>query len=84
MRRRKEKDLDELGIISLDWIDKIKKFLPGVIVQMIDITNTVNVTEIDLAKICEPIKKEILKINMNYQQTHQFIIIKNLNRVYGL
>ena len=84
MRRRKEKDLDELGIISLDWIDKIKKFLPGVIVQMIDITNSVNVTEIDLAKICEPIKKEILKINMNYQKTHQFIIIKNLNRVYGL
>ena len=84
MRRRKEKDFDELGIISLNWISKMQKFHPGVIVQMIDITDSVNVTEIDLAKICEPIKKEILKINMNYQQTHQFIIIKNLNRVYGL
>ena len=84
MRRRKEKDLDEFGIISLNWIEKMQKFLPGVIVQMIDITDSVNVTEIDMAKIYEPIKKEILKINMNYQQTHQFIIIKNLNKVYGL
>lgn len=84
IRRRKEKNFDELGMISSNWIEKVQEYLPAVIVQMIDITDVVNMTSVELNKICEPIIKEILTIKNTYQSSNQFIIIKNLNKVYGL
>ena len=84
-KRRKEKDFDELGMISLKWLEKIQELIPGVIAQMLDITDlVVNSPNLDINKIAETIIKEILKIKTVYQSSNQIIIIKNLKRLYGI
>ena len=84
IKRRKEKNYDEIGMISNKWIEKVADLIPGVIIQMMDITDLITNTSIDTDKICETVIKEILKIKNNYQSSNQFIIIKNLKRFYGL
>ena len=84
IKRRKEKNFDELGMISINWIQKIQENLPGVIIQMIEITELVNTPTAENNKISETVIKEILKIKNNYQSSNQFIIIKNLKRDSGL
>ena len=84
IKRRKEKNFDELGMISINWVQKTQERLPGVIIQMIEITDLVNTATADNSKIPETVMKEILKIKNNYQSSNQFIIIKNLKRDSGL
>ena len=82
IKRRKEKNFEEIGMISADWIEKMKDLLPGVIMQMMDITELTSVIPVDMNKIIEIIIKEIKKIKTNYQSSSQFIIIKNLKKIY--
>ena len=84
IKRRKEKDISELGMISLNWIEKIQ-MIPAVIIQMIDITEITNVPPpIDVNKIFETIIREISKIKSTYITSNQFIIVKNLRKLYQL
>ena len=84
IKRRKEKNFEEIGMISADWIEKMKDLLPGVIMQMMDITELTSVIPVDMNKIIEIIIKEIKQIKTSYQSSSQFIIIKNLKKIYGL
>ena len=84
LKIRNEKNYEELGMISTNWIEKVQKSLLGLIIQMIDITDTVNNATGDINKIGETILKEISKIKNIYQNTNQFMIIKNFKKSYGL
>ena len=84
IKRRKDKDYDELGMISISWIEKVQESLPAVIIQMIDITDMTSAPPpIDVNKIFDTIIKEISKIKSSYHSSNQFIIIKNLKKLHG-
>jgi hypothetical protein len=84
IKKRKEKDYGELGMISLNWIEKMQIYLPAVIIQMIDLTELTNAAPpIDTNKIYETLRKEISKIKGSYLTSNQFIIIKNLKKISG-
>ena len=84
IRIRKEKNFEELGMISMNWIEKIQEYLIGLIIQMIDITDIVNNSIGDNNKIGETVIKEISKIKNFYQSSNQLILIKNFKKYYGL
>ena len=84
---KKSKDInsDELGMISLTWLEKYQNLTPGLIIQAFDITDyIINTQNIDLNQICEPIIKNINSIKNIYQQSNQLIIIKSFKAVAGV
>ena len=84
---KKEKNInsDELGMISLTWLEKYQNLIPGLIIQAFDITDyIINAQNIDLNQICEPIIKNINSIKNIYQQSNQLIIIKSFKAVAGV
>ena len=84
---KKSKDInsDELGMISLTWLEKYQNLIPGLIIQAFDITDyIINAQNIDLNQICEPIIKNINSIKNIYQQSNQLIIIKSFKAVAGV
>ncbi len=84
IKKRKEKDYGELGMISLNWIEKMQVYIPAVVIQMIDLTELTNATPpIDTNKIYKTLRKEISKIKGSYLTSNQFIIIKNLKKLSG-
>ena len=84
IKRRKEKSFDDLGMISLNWMEKIQESFPGVIVQMMDITELVNSSMSDFNKVDETVIKDILRIKNIYISSSQVIIIKNLKKSSSL
>ena len=84
IKMRKEKNYEELGMISLNWIEKVQKLLIGLIIQMIDISDISSTSTGDMNKIIEILLKEISKIKNIYQYSNQFIIIKNFKKYYGV
>ena len=84
LKRRKDKNYDELGMISLNWIEKIQYHLPGLIIQIIDITDSINIQNIDINAICEPIIKNIQIIKNDYPTSNQIMIIKCFKKAPGL
>ena len=52
---------------------------------MIDITDLIiDIQNIDINQVCEPIIKNIQLIKNSYPQSSQIIIIKNFKRITGL
>ena len=84
LKRRKDKNYDELGMISLNWIEKIQYHLPGLIIQIIDVTDSINIQNIDINAICEPIIKNIQIIKNDYPSSNQIMIIKCFKKAPGL
>ena len=85
LKRIKDSNYDEIGMISLTWLEKFEYFLPGLIIQMTDITDLItDIQNININQICEPIIKNINLIKSVYPQSYQLIIIKNFKRVSGL
>ena len=66
IKKRKEKDYGELGMISLSWIEKMQVYVPAVIIQMIDLTELTNAAPpIDTNKIYETLRKEYDNLKKN-------------------
>ena len=84
IKRRKEKSYDELGMISLNWVEKIKEYLPGVIIRMMDIDELINNSPLDINKVDETAVRDILRIKNIYLSSNQVIIIKNFKKLYNL
>ena len=85
LKKIKDSKYDEIGMISLKWMEKFEFSLPGLIIQMLDITDSItDFQNINLNQICEPIIKNINLIRNAYPQSYQIIIIKNFKRVSGL
>ena len=85
LKRIKESNYDELGMVSLNLIEKFQYIIPGLIIQMIDITDLIiDIQNIDINQVCEPIIKNIQLIKNSYPQSSQIIIIKNFKRITGL
>ena len=85
IKKAKDINSDELGMISLTWLEKYQNLIPGLIIQAFDITDyIINAQNIDLNQICEPIIKNINSIKNIYQQSNQLIIIKSFKAVAGV
>ena len=85
LKRIKESNSDELGMIALNWLEKFQYLTPGLIIQMFDITDSIiDVQNVDINQISEPIIKNIQLIKNGYQQSNQLILIKNFKKVPGL
>ena len=41
LKRIKESNSDELGMIALNWLEKFQYLTPGLIIQMFDITDSI-------------------------------------------
>ena len=76
---------DEIGMISLTWLEKYRNSIPGLIIQAFDITDyIINKQNVDINQICEPIIKNINSIKNAYQQSNQLIFIKEFKAVPGI
>ena len=85
IKKAKDINSDEIGMISLTWLEKYQYLMPGLIIQAFDITDyIINAQNIDLNQICEPIIKNINSIKNIYQQSNQLIIIKSFKAVAGV
>ena len=85
LKRIKDTNYDELGMISINWMEKFQNSIPGLIIQMIDITNSIIDTQnVDINPICETIIKNIQLIRSAYHGSNQLIIIQNYKKVNGL
>ena len=79
----KKKISGELGLISQSWLDKMQEFLPGLIIQMIDISQY-TAKSLSAETISEKILKEMSVIKNIYLSSHIIIIIRNTNKIFGL
>ena len=85
IKRMKESNYNELGMISIDWLEKIFQINPSLIIQMIDITDLItDVQNINVNQICKPIIEDIYFIKKYYKDSNQLLIIKNFKNVNGL
>ena len=69
----------KLGLLSYDWIKKYNHDIPGLIVQMLDITCF---TPQETNKMLESISSEIITIHNNFHLSHQLLIIKNIHKIF--
>ena len=84
-KKSKNINSNEIGMISLTWLEKYKNLIPGLIIQAYDITDyIINSQNVDLNQICEPIITNINSIKNIYQQSNQLIIIKSFKPVAGV
>ena len=84
-KRTKDINSDEIGMLSLSWLEKYKHSIPGLIIQTFDITDyIISAQNVDINQICEPIIKNINSIKNVYQQSNQLIIIKSFKAVSGV
>ena len=79
----KKKISGELGLISQSWLDKMQEFLPGLIIQMIDISQY-TAKSLSAETISEKILKEMSVIKNIYLSSQIIIIIRNINKIFGL
>ena len=60
LKRIKDSNYDLLGMISLDWLEKFQYSIPGLIIQMFDITDLIiDVQNVDINQISEQVIKNI-------------------------
>ena len=80
--QKREKNLktknqkNELGIVSVNWIEKNHKYFPSVIVHCVDITLSLK-NLITVESIVSMLVKEISKVRNLYLTSHFILIIKN-------
>ena len=85
LKRIKDSNYDLLGMISLDWLEKFQHTIPGLIIQMFDITDLIkDVQNVDMNQISEHVIKNIHLIKSVFQKSNLLILIKNFKKVNGL
>ena len=85
LKRIKDSNYDLLGMISLDWLEKFQYTIPGLIIQMIDITDLIkDAQNVDMNQINEHVIKNIHLIKSVFQKSNLLILIKNFKKVNGL
>ena len=85
LKRIKDSNYDLLGMISLDWLEKFQYTIPGLIIQMFDITDLIkDVQNVDMNQISEHVIKNIHLIKSVFQKSNLLILIKNFKKVNGL
>ena len=85
LKRIKDSNYDLLGMISLDWLEKFQYSIPGLIIQMFDITDLIiDAQNVDINQISEQVIKNIQLIKSVFQKSNLLILIKNFKKVNGL
>ena len=85
LKRIKDSNYDLLGMISLDWLEKFQYSIPGLIIQMFDITDLIiDPQNVDINQISEQVIKNIQLIKSVFQKSNLLILIKNFKKVNGL
>ena len=81
----KESNNNELGMISLNWLENILKVKPSLIIHTFDVTYSfIDEKNVNIDLICKPIFENIYLIKKFYKDANQLLIIKNFNKFIGI